>query len=207
MVSKQNEGENFQEFLQFIGNKIELMNWTGYNGGLDVYRGKTGTHSIHTTHQDYEIMFHVSTYLPLDTEDPNRIARKCHIGNDIVIIIFQEKGSHPLFDPCWISSYFNHVFIVIKKDEEASSANNNTTYRVAVCYKDGVEVCGPGLPANCCFEKGEEFKTWLLTKLINCERASYSAPGFAKALERTRCALLQSIHEEFYPAQSGAWGS
>jgi RAP1 GTPase activating protein 1 len=198
------EGENFQEFLQFIGNRIELTNWGGYAAGLDVARAKTGTHSIYTNFQGYEIMFHVSTYLPFEEDDSQQVARKRHLGNDIVLIIFQDKGHHPLFDPRWMSSYYNHVFIVIRKDEESS---NNTMYRVAVCYKDGVEVCGPGIPASGLFEKGEDFRVWLLTKMINCERASYSAPGFAKAMERTRFSLLQALHEEYYPTQTGAWTS
>ena len=32
----------FSEFLEFIGTKIELKNWDGYAGGLDVRKGSTG---------------------------------------------------------------------------------------------------------------------------------------------------------------------
>jgi len=39
--------------------------------------------------------------------------RKKHIGNDIVVIIYQEEGSQP-FDPRWVKSWFNHVFVIVR---------------------------------------------------------------------------------------------
>ncbi|KYO33077.1 signal-induced proliferation-associated protein 1-like [Alligator mississippiensis] len=47
----------------------------------------TGTHSLYTTYQDYEIMFHVSTMLPYTPNNPQQLLRKRHIGNDIVTIV------------------------------------------------------------------------------------------------------------------------
>ena len=34
--------------------------------------------------------------------------------------------------------------------------------------------------------------------VINCERASYSAPGFAIAIENTRGQLIQQIVDNYY---------
>lgn len=50
------ESPDFQEFLQFIGTKVKLEGFTGYNGGLDVKTNTTGTYSIFSHVQDYEIM-------------------------------------------------------------------------------------------------------------------------------------------------------
>jgi RAP1 GTPase activating protein 1 len=53
--------------------------------------GQTGEHSIYTKWQGYEIMFHVSVLLPFKKTDVQQLERKRHIGNDIVVIIFQES--------------------------------------------------------------------------------------------------------------------
>lgn len=41
--------------------------------------------------------------------------------------------------------------------------------------------------------KGPMFREWMLTKIVNGERASYSAPKFAKMQERTRTQMLEDI--------------
>jgi len=199
-------GEDFAEFLEFIGSEISLKGWQGYAAGLDVQNDKTGTHALYNKFSDYEIIFHVSTYLPYDADEFQQVSRKRHIGNDIVLLLFQENGYHPLFDPSTIRSYFNHVFIIIRKDHEETQKRGITVYRIAVSFKEGVEMCAPGLPNPPLFEKGEELKYWLYTKMINCERASYMAPGFRQALQRTRKELLHELYNQFYPSQTGGWG-
>lgn len=37
------------------------------------------------------------------------------------------------------------------------------------------------------------FREWILTKIVNGERASYSAPKFARMQERTRSQMLEDI--------------
>jgi hypothetical protein len=66
---------------------------------------RTGKQSVYTKFLGYEIMYHVSTLLPF-TEDTQQIERKQHIGNDIVLIIFQDAGSTQLWNPECISSRF-----------------------------------------------------------------------------------------------------
>lgn len=43
------------------------------------------------------------------------------------------------------------------------------------------------------FNDGSLFREWLLTKIVNGERASYSAPKFARMQERTRSQMLEDI--------------
>ena len=66
----------YEEFLDFLGERILLKGWKNFRGGLDVKSGTTGTHSIHTVHDKYEIMFHVSTLLPFKPNDPQQLERK-----------------------------------------------------------------------------------------------------------------------------------
>ena len=57
-VSPNKQGsEGFEEFLQFIGERISLKNWTGFRGGLDVSSESTGTESVHCQWKDVEVCF------------------------------------------------------------------------------------------------------------------------------------------------------
>lgn len=49
--------------------------------------------------------------------------------------------------------------------------------------------------ASNCFEYVDSKRTreWVLTKVVNGERASYSAPKFARMQERTRSQMLEDI--------------
>ncbi|XP_025068847.1 signal-induced proliferation-associated 1-like protein 3, partial [Alligator sinensis] len=90
----------------------------------------TGTHSLYTTYQDYEIMFHVSTMLPYTPNNRQQLLRKRHIGNDIVTIVFQEPGALP-FTPQSVRSHFQHVFIVVRAHSPCTDS---------VCYSGGDHV-------------------------------------------------------------------
>jgi hypothetical protein len=98
----------YEQFLEMLGERVPLKGHKGYRAGLDVKSDSTGTHSIYTTYRDFEIMFHVSTMLPLDSLDMQQLHRKRHIGNDIVVVVFN-AGTTP-FNPAAIRSNFNHVF-------------------------------------------------------------------------------------------------
>ncbi len=76
----------------------------------------TGTHSVYTKWQGYEVMFHVSTLLPYRPEDKQQLERKRHIGNDIAVIFFQEADEP--FDLSSIPSHQNHVIAMVKPEGE-----------------------------------------------------------------------------------------
>ena len=103
--------KSWQEFLPFLGDKIELTGFEGFRGGLDTKNRSTGTHSVYTKHGKTEIMFHVAPLLPWYPNDKQQLERKRHIGNDLAVIIFQEDESE--FNPTWLTSEMNHVFIVV----------------------------------------------------------------------------------------------
>jgi RAP1 GTPase activating protein 1 len=87
----------FEEFLDFLGDRIRLKGWTGMRGGLDVRSDSTGEHSIYVDYQRYNMMFHVSTLLPYYPQDIQQVERKRHIGNDVVVIVWNEGRGY--FDP------------------------------------------------------------------------------------------------------------
>jgi hypothetical protein len=187
---------DFQEFMDCIGEKIELKGWENWAGELDVRCNTTGTHSLYTMWQGYEIMFHVASFLPYSSVDPQQIERKRFIGNDIVVLIFKE-GNTP-FPPDVLHSHFNHVFIVVTPDYEMKKKTNKTFYRLSIACKEGVPPYPPDFPKDYLFEKGEEFREFLLVKLINAERAAIRQhPIFAKKMERTRKEILLSLYNQF----------
>uniref|UniRef100_A0A3Q4HGU7 RAP1 GTPase activating protein 2b n=1 Tax=Neolamprologus brichardi TaxID=32507 RepID=A0A3Q4HGU7_NEOBR len=180
----------FTEFLQLLGDTVDLQDFKGFRGGLDVSHGQTGSQSIYTVHRQQEIMFHVSTKLPFTEGDAQQLQRKRHIGNDIVALVFQEEATP--FVPDMIASNFLHAFVVVQAEEPCSET---TSYKVSVTAREDVPPFGPPLAAPV-FKKGPEFREFLLTKLINAELACYKSDRFARLEERTRAALLDSLHDE-----------
>ncbi|XP_078105215.1 rap1 GTPase-activating protein 1 isoform X4 [Sander vitreus] len=187
------ESPSFVEFLEFLGHKIELHDFKGFRGGLDVTHGQTGTESVYTNFHNKEIMFHVSTKLPYTEGDSQQLQRKRHIGNDIVAIVFQEENTP--FVPDMIQSNFLHGYVVVQVE---NACTDNVTYKVSVTARDDVPFFGPALPNPAIFKKGPEFREFLFTKLINAEYACYKAEKFAKLEERTRSALLETLYEELH---------
>lgn len=82
-----------------------------YKGGLDTVHDLTGLYSVYTSWRSIEIMFHVSTQLPYERHDPQKLQRKRHIGNDIVCVVFLEADNTG-FSPACIKSHFLHTFIL-----------------------------------------------------------------------------------------------
>ncbi|XP_063983873.1 rap1 GTPase-activating protein 1-like isoform X2 [Diachasmimorpha longicaudata] len=181
----------FQEFLDLLGQTIDLRDHKGYRGGLDTQYGQTGDSAVYEVFRGREVLFHVASLLPYSSGDPQQLQRKRHIGNDIVAIIFQEEPTP--FSPDMIASHFLHAFIVVQVIDPCTS---NTRYKVSITARDDVPWFGPALPIPSVFPKSVEFKEFLLTKLINAENAAYKAEKFAKLELRTRSALLESLTEE-----------
>ncbi|XP_061558825.1 rap1 GTPase-activating protein 2-like isoform X2 [Phycodurus eques] len=186
----------FQEFLQLLGDTVELQDFKGFRGGLDVSHGQTGSQSVYTVHRQQEIMFHVSTKLPFTEGDTQQLQRKRHIGNDIVAVVFQEEATP--FVPDMIASNFLHAFVLVQVEDPCSE---NTIYKVSVTAREDVPPFGPPLPNPAVFKKGPEFREFLLTKIINAELACYKSIRFARLEERTRAALLDTLQDEL---QSGS---
>ncbi|XP_071670854.1 rap1 GTPase-activating protein 1-like isoform X4 [Patagioenas fasciata] len=191
VFSNTEESLGFLEFLDFLGDKIQLQDFCGFRGGLDVTRGQTGTESVYTNFRGKEIMFHVSTKLPFTEGDSQQLQRKRHIGNDIVAIIFQDESTP--FVPDMIASNFLHAYVVVQLTRDTTG---DTFYKVSVTARDDVPFFGPPLPNPAIFRKSAEFREFLLAKLINAEYSCYRAEKFAKLEERTRSALLESLFEE-----------
>ena len=255
MFSNAEPSPGFVHFMDWLGTHIKLKGYKGFKGGLDVEHNTTGTHSYVTAVQGFDIMFHVSTELPLSTHNPQQVERKRHIGNDVIVIIYQDGPTAQPFAATNITSKFNHVYIVVQAipDETSSTTADNTRttastvptagqdatvpprprrrpskskkhsttieveeegvamypnnqhkastalpteFKMAVVSKHGVHAHGPVLPdPEHIWQLDDTFRNFLLTKVVNAERAAYYAPGFGQS--RTRRLWLKSLLEKY----------
>ncbi|GBL74425.1 Signal-induced proliferation-associated 1-like protein 1 [Araneus ventricosus] len=190
ILDNQSHTPLFDEFLSVLGDRIRLKGFDKYKGGLDSVHDLTGTESVYTAWRGIEIIFHVSTLLPHEEHDPQKLQKKRHIGNDIVCVAFLEADD-TLFSPTCIKSHFLHTFIVVRSSP--SNKTSPTSYEVSVVSRDEVGAYKPYLWHRSKFVKDSLFREWLLTKIVNGERASYSAPKFARMQDRTRSQMLEDI--------------
>lgn len=82
----------FEDFLDFIADKVELNGWTNFRAGLDVRSrvhaeqampfislqhlctgGTTGEEGLYIKWNNNEIMYHVSTMLPYNPKDKQQV--------------------------------------------------------------------------------------------------------------------------------------
>lgn len=194
----------FDEFLTLLGDRVRLKGFDKYKGGLDTVHDLTGLFqslllfslslklwtdfflisglfSVYTNWRNIEIMFHVSTLLPYERHDPQKLQRKRHIGNDIVCVVFLE-ADNTRFSPACIKSHFLHTFILVNngfwtsyifvffvlfffsfliKNKVRVSArikHKPTRYEVSVVTRDEVGAYKPYLWEQSVFEKGPMFR-------------------------------------------------
>ncbi|XP_072231871.1 signal-induced proliferation-associated protein 1 isoform X2 [Leuresthes tenuis] len=193
MYNNESSGPAFEEFLDLLGERVRLKGWEKYRAQLDNKTDSTGTHSLYTRYQDYEIMFHVSTMLPYTANNTQQLLRKRHIGNDIVTIVFQEPGALP-FTPKSIRSHFQHVFIIVQVHEPCP---DNTYYRVAVTRSKDIPLFGPLFPKGARFPRSPAFRDFLLAKAVNAENAAEKSEKFRSMATRTRQEYLKDLAKNF----------
>ncbi|MGH0117883.1 UNVERIFIED_CONTAM: hypothetical protein FKN15_003914 [Acipenser sinensis] len=191
MYNNEEASPGFEDFLSLLGEKVCLKGFPKYAAQLDTKTDSTGTHSLYTSYQDYEIMFHVSTMLPYTPNNRQQLLRKRHIGNDIVTIIFQEPDALP-FTPQNIRSHFQHVFIIVRVH---SPCTENVCYSVAVTRSKDVPPFGPPIPCGVMFRRSEVFRDFLLAKVINAENAAHKSEKFHTMATRTRQEYLKDLAE------------
>ncbi|XP_029359871.1 rap1 GTPase-activating protein 1 isoform X2 [Echeneis naucrates] len=193
ILSNNGESEGFKEFLSILGETIQLQGFTGFRGGLDVCHGQTGSEAVCTSFHGREIMFHVATKLPFTEGDPQQLQRKRHIGNDIVVLVYQEGQTSFLSDV--IKSHFLHCFVVVRRIQSGGE-KGEAAYQVCVTAREDVPPFGPAIPDPPIFTDRSALRKFLLTKLINAEISCYKAERFSKLELRTRSSLLESLQTE-----------
>jgi RAP1 GTPase activating protein 1 len=161
MFANQAGSPAFEQFLDFLAERVPLQDWENFRGGLDVRTGTTGELGLYTQYNNNEIMYHVSTMLPFNPKDKQQLERKRHIGNDIVVIVWQEGDT--VYRPSTISSRQVHVVLLVKEYKNPEDPSNRY-YRIAVISRDGVPEFGPPIPNVAVFKEGPEFRELFFSK-------------------------------------------
>ncbi|KAL0232239.1 hypothetical protein PCE1_002581 [Barthelona sp. PCE] len=121
------------QFIDLLGEKVELEGFKGFSGGLDITKHNFhGKKSIYMNHHNQEVMYHVGPYIPCGAHDTQCIARKKHIGNDCVGIVFLEQGAK--FEPYKIKSQHLHAWIIVEvartwKQSDGMNESDNSVRR------------------------------------------------------------------------------
>ena len=73
LFGNENHSRAFDDFLDLLGQRVRLRGFDKYRAGLDSNNDLTGTHSVYTKFANNEIMFHVSTLLPFEECDSQKV--------------------------------------------------------------------------------------------------------------------------------------
>eukprot|EP01102_Stenamoeba_stenopodia_P007108 TRINITY_DN1983_c0_g1_i1.p1 TRINITY_DN1983_c0_g1~~TRINITY_DN1983_c0_g1_i1.p1 ORF type:complete len:510 (+),score=130.87 TRINITY_DN1983_c0_g1_i1:403-1932(+) len=178
----------YEEFLTYLGDKVTLCGWSGFRGGLDIKTNTKGTHSVFTSWNSFNIMYHVATLLPYNPKDKQQLERKNMIGNDIVTVIFLE-GDEP-YRPNTITSHMTHIIAVVrpKKNEKGVAG-----YELGIVFKDTIPPFAPPCPEF--LEKGFVFRNFFLSKLMNGVITARRSQAFKRLFSIPRQAAMNEIIE------------
>ncbi|KAG0142180.1 hypothetical protein CROQUDRAFT_249446 [Cronartium quercuum f. sp. fusiforme G11] len=125
------------DFISEIGTLIRLKGCQHFNtAGLDTQNDEHGKFSYVWNDDITQVCFHISTLLPSET--PNHfMAKKSLIGNDFVVIVFNESGLPYQFNT--LKTSFNFINIII----EPNTISSSKFFKIKLQLKDGLPKIGP----------------------------------------------------------------
>ncbi|EDR23453.1 rap GTPase-activating protein, putative [Entamoeba dispar SAW760] len=187
--------DEFWNFMNSLGKKIELKGFNDYAAGLDTKAGCTGTYSYFKKYNGtYSIMFHVAPLLPNQEGDAQKLERKRHVGNDVVVIVFLDPKRKEPFDPRILTSHFNNVFFIIQPKTKNEGLVVQEGYTINVVTKPNNMPFPPFLNSSW-MKKGFGFEDFMLKKLINAERMTMYNTTFLSNARNTRKQQLVQLAE------------
>ena len=92
-------------------------------------------------------------------------------------------------------SLVQDIFAVITIDR--TKPGPKRYYKFSFVVKDGGSVTEPHVPSPAVFEKSGIFHDFLITKMINAERATLSGPSFRGNLMNVKAQQMSLIIDEF----------
>ena len=138
----------YTDFLLDLGQFVSLSNNRDvYTGGLDTSTDCfDGQYAILFVPDQRltQMIFHVTTLMPSFEHDPSRTAKKRHIGNDFVMIVWNEGGRD--YDRNTIPSQFNLVQIIIEPMNLEKFKNvgyQSSTFKVIVWFRSDIPIPAP----------------------------------------------------------------
>lgn len=131
ILSNEGGSPDYEYFLSKLAWTVDLETHEGFMGGLQHnYQLKTAPYYANST---CEVLFHVSTQMN-QQNDPNKISKWRHLGNDSVQIIWSEHVKD--YDRTILATEFADVIICIYP-------LRNELYRIKITKKQSVGYFGP----------------------------------------------------------------
>ncbi|XP_041363648.1 tuberin-like isoform X2 [Gigantopelta aegis] len=131
ILSNMYGSERYVSFIQRLGDLISLKDVNQnrvFLGGLEL--GADGQFTYSWQDESMQVIFHVATLMPNRESDPNCNAKKLHIGNDFVTIVYNDSGEDYTIGT--IKGQFNYVNIVIRPlDYETNAVTLQTKEDIA----------------------------------------------------------------------------
>ncbi|PWW80396.1 hypothetical protein C7212DRAFT_342089 [Tuber magnatum] len=141
---------DYTDFIDGLGDLIVLKGTDTNTGGLDRENNLDGEFAFFWSDRITQIIFHITTMMPMMDGDPQCTMKKRHIGNDFVNIIFNNSGLPWRFGA--IPSQFNFVSIIITPEARSGfvssrllkeGSEGRTFYRVQMVCKEGFSEISP----------------------------------------------------------------
>lgn len=146
ILSNSSGSPDYRDIVQKLGTLQKLKGARFNPQGLDTHDNADGEHTIVWNNEITELVFHVTTMMPTDLDEPqmSAMSKKRHVGNDFVNIVFNNSGIPFRFDT--IPSAFNYVYIVITpsvrttflqtRTHTMNTSETHRFYRVEVVTRD-----------------------------------------------------------------------
>eukprot|EP01102_Stenamoeba_stenopodia_P002431 TRINITY_DN12256_c0_g1_i1.p1 TRINITY_DN12256_c0_g1~~TRINITY_DN12256_c0_g1_i1.p1 ORF type:complete len:398 (-),score=83.51 TRINITY_DN12256_c0_g1_i1:97-1290(-) len=126
--------QSYADFMAGLGWTIDLATHEGFLGGLDKTSFTAGRTAPYYANALIEVIYHELTRMPSNPNDPQKITRKRHIGNDSVNIIWCEHKKDYRVET--ITTQFNDALIIIYPIEF-------DLFRIQISQKDKIPPFGP----------------------------------------------------------------
>ena len=188
MLGNNEISPEFQQFLDLLGPRFPMLNYSGFSGGLPT--NDPSTSAIVTKLANFPVVFHVAPYMKYVVDDPQHLQRKRHIGNDVAVVIFKQTPE-PLNVASIFRSQFIHVIVIVEIDEEASRSNGLVHYRIAVASRSGCHSFAPLIPFGP-IPADDSISAFLLHKLINSERSATFVPAFFQRIHHASASIFKT---------------
>eukprot|EP00295_Goniomonas_pacifica_P001102 CAMPEP_0175810344 /NCGR_PEP_ID=MMETSP0107_2-20121207/3273_1 /TAXON_ID=195067 ORGANISM="Goniomonas pacifica, Strain CCMP1869" /NCGR_SAMPLE_ID=MMETSP0107_2 /ASSEMBLY_ACC=CAM_ASM_000203 /LENGTH=530 /DNA_ID=CAMNT_0017122093 /DNA_START=15 /DNA_END=1608 /DNA_ORIENTATION=- len=183
------QSTRFEQFVDLLGERVPLRGFPCYPGGLDVEGESSGRRSVYTVHLGNEVMYHVSTMIP--------VAKRKQLVVDVpsVLIVFVDGAAS--LAPEVVRGDATKVMIVVQPASGSVSAAGYATeegYNVAVILKsdseDIIVPFPPPVPDEPIARR--DLRTWLMTVVINGARAAASTAAESAVWQERRTKALNA---------------
>ncbi|KAM9248461.1 ral GTPase-activating protein subunit alpha-2 isoform 2-T2 [Dugong dugon] len=180
ILSNERGSQAYEDFVAGLGWEVDLSTHCGFMGGLQ-RNGSTGQTAPYYATSTVEVIFHVSTRMPSDSDDS--LTKKLrHLGNDEVHIVWSEHSRD--YHRGIIPTAFGDVSIIIYPMK-------NHMFLIAITKKPEVPFFGPLFDGA--IVSGKLLPSLICATCINASRAVKGLIPLYQSFYEERALYLEAI--------------